>query len=182
MIRKIKNIEDKYLNEALDFVEKVFSDSEGEESGKEVRTLVEEIRRKKYYLPDLEFIMLDETDRIIGYIMFSRFHIQGKYEDKLLLLSPVAVKTELQRQHISKEMIEYGFEKAIELGYEVVLVEGNPQNYNPRGFKTSCDFGIVAGPNLQLPAKECLMVKELIEGALINFKGEVDYSFYDCLT
>ena len=83
MIRKIKNIEDKYLNEALDFVEKVFSDSEGEESGKEVRTLVEEIRRKKYYLPDLEFIMLDETDRIIGYIMFSRFHIQGKYEDKL---------------------------------------------------------------------------------------------------
>ena len=182
MIRKIKNIEDKYLNEALDFVEKVFSDSEGEESGKEVRTLGEEIRRKKYYLPDLEFIMLDETDRIIGYIMFSRFHIQGKYEDKLLLLSPVAVKTELQRQHISKEMIEYGFEKAIELGYEVVLVEGNPQNYNPRGFKTSCDFGIVAGPNLQLPAKECLMVKELIEGALINFKGEVDYSFYDCLT
>lgn len=182
MIRKIKNIEDKYLNEALDFVEKVFSDSEGEESGKEVRTLVEEIRRKKYYLPDLEFIMLDETDRIIGYIMFSRFHIQGKYEDKLLLLSPVAVKTELQRQHISKEMIEYGFKKAVELGYEVVLVEGNPQNYNPRGFKTSCDFGIVAGPNLHLPAKECLMVKELIEGALINFKGEVDYSFYDCLT
>lgn len=181
MIRKIQNIEEKYSNEALDFVEKVFSDSEGEKSGKKVRALVEEIRRKKYYLPDLEIIMLDETDRIIGYIMFSRFHIQGKYENKLLLLSPVAVKTELQRQHISKEMIEYGFKKATELGYEVVLVEGNPRNYNPRGFRTSCEFGIAAGPNIHLPAKECLMVKELVEGTLQNFKGEVDYSFYDCL-
>ncbi len=42
--------------------------------------------------------------------MFSRFHLEGKYEDEVLLLTPVAVKTELQRQHISKDMIEYGFE------------------------------------------------------------------------
>lgn len=39
--------------------------------------------------------MVNETDDILGYAMFSRFHLEGKYEDKLLLLSPVAVKTEL---------------------------------------------------------------------------------------
>ncbi|PXX48173.1 hypothetical protein DFR60_11852 [Hungatella effluvii] len=39
-------------------------------------------------------------------------------------------------------------------------MKGNPQNYNPRGFETSCIHGIFAGQGLQLPAPECLMVKE----------------------
>jgi hypothetical protein len=29
--------------------------------------------------------------------MFSRFHLEGEYEDQLLILTPVAVKTSLQR-------------------------------------------------------------------------------------
>lgn len=44
--------------------------------------------------------------------MFSRFHIEGRYENELLILTPVAVKTEMQRQYISKDLLEYGFEKA----------------------------------------------------------------------
>lgn len=182
MDRIIKCATPQYLNESLDLVERVFSDSEGEESGKIVRSLVEEIRSKKYYIPELELIMIDEDDCVIGYVMFSRFHLEGKYENQLLLLSPVAVKTELQRQHISKNLIETGFEKAKEMGYKAVLVEGNPRNYNPRGFETSYYYGIVAGPNINLPAVECLMVKELVSGALDNIKGTVDYSYYKYLT
>ena len=119
---------------------------------------------------------------MIGYAMFSRFHLEGKYEHQLLLLSPVAVKTELQRQHISKELIEAGFEKAKETGYEAVLVEGNPRNYNARGFETSAPYGIVAGPGIGLPAVECMMVKELVSGALDHISGIVEYSDYKCLT
>lgn len=182
MNRIIKSMDEKHKKEALDFVENVFTASEGAESGKLVRNLVEEIRGKRFYLPELELIMVDEKDTVIGYVMFSRFHLEGKYEDQLLLLSPVAVKTELQRQHISKELIEYGFEKAKEMGYEAVLVEGNPQNYNPRGFQTSCDYGIVAGAGVELPAPECLMVKELVAGALDRIEGAVEYSDYQCLT
>ena len=146
-----------------------------------VRRLAAEIRAEKYYLPELELIMVDETDQIIGYAMFSRFHLEGKFEDELLLLTPVAVRTELQRQHISRDLIEYGFEKAKELGFTAVLVEGDPQNYNPRGFQTSADFGITAGPDVHLPDVRCLMVKELAAGALDHIKGIVDFSFYDSL-
>ena len=182
MNRIIKCATPQYLNESLDLVERVFTESEGEESGKLVRSLVEEIRSKRFYLPELDLVMVDEHNNVIGYAMFSKFHLEGKYEQQLLLLSPVAVKTELQRQHISKELIEAGFEKAKEMGYEAVLVEGNPRNYNPRGFETSYRHGIVAGPNINLPAVECLMVKELVSGALDNIKGIVDYSDYECLT
>ena len=180
-MRTIKCVDEKHKTEALDLVQQVFTDHENVSEGKLVRSLVEEIRSKKYYVPELELIMVDEDDKAIGYVMFSRFHIEGKYEDKLLLLSPAAVKTELQRQHISRELIEYGFERAKELGYEVVLVEGNPQNYNSRGFVTSCDYGIVAAPSVGLPAPECLMVKELVPGALADIEGQVEYSYYEAL-
>ena len=77
MERIIKSIEKEQLNEALDFVKEVFCDSEGEEEGELVKNLVKEIRSKKYYVPELELLMCDENNKIIGYCMFSRFHIEG---------------------------------------------------------------------------------------------------------
>ena len=181
MQRIMKSMEEKYWLSSLEMVEKVFTEHEDATEGKLVRRLVEEIRAKKYYIPELELIMVDEADEVIGYVMFSRFHIEGKYEDELLLLTPVAVKTELQRQHISKELIEYGFERAKTLGYKVVLVEGNPQNYRSRGFESSYKFGIKAAPSVDLPHPDCLMVKALEDGALNGISGLVDYSFYEAL-
>ena len=180
-MRTIISMQAKYLQPSLDLVEEVFTAWDSAEEGKTVRRLAEEIRAKKYYLPELELIMTDETDRILGYAMFSRFHIEGKYEDELLILTPVAVRTEYQRQHISKELIERGFEKAAAMGYKAVLVEGNPKNYNPRGFVTSADHGIIAGPEIHLPHVSCLMIKELAPGALEHIHGTVDYSFYETL-
>ena len=182
MERIIKPMEKTYQLPALELVEKVFTDYENPEEAKIVRGLVEEIRSKRFYLPELELIMVDEADAVIGYCMFSRFHLEGHYENELLLLSPVAVKTQLQRQHISKELIEYGFEKAIELGYRAVIVEGNPANYRSRGFVTAADHGIIPGKTVHLPAIECLMVKELVPGGLRNIKGVVEYDDYQMLT
>ena len=181
-MRIIKSMEEKYLVPSLELVEAVFTASECAENGKLVRSLVDEIRSKRFYLPELELVMVDgDTDEVIGYVNFSRFQLDGKYEDELLLLSPVAVKTELQRQHISKALIEYGFGKAKALGYKAVIVEGNPQNYRSRGFVTSAPVGITAHESVGLPAPECLMVKELVPGGLIGIRGEVCYSDYESL-
>jgi len=181
MERTIKSMEEKYLLPSLELVETVFTEHSDAEEGKLVRSLVEEIRSKRWYLPELELIMVDEADAVIGYVNFARFHLDGKYEDELLLLSPVAVKTELQRQHISKELIEFGFEKAKTLGYKAVIVEGNPMNYRSRGFVTSADCGITAHESVGLPAPECLMVKALIPGGLTGIHGQVAYADYECL-
>ena len=180
-MRTIKTIEEKYLTPTLDLVEQVFTAHSDAEEGALVRALVEEIRSKRFYLPALELVMVDENDSPIGYCNFSRFHLNGKYEDKLLLLSPVAVKTELQRQNISKELIEFGFDRARELGYKAVIVEGNPRNYRSRGFATSADHGITAHESIGLPVVECLMVRELIPGGLDGIHGVVSYADYECL-
>lgn len=181
-MRVIKSMEEKYLVPSLELVEAVFTDHENAEEGNLVRRLVEEIRSKRFYLPELELIMVEEeTDEVVGYVMFSRFHLEGRYEKELLILTPAAVKTELQRQHISKELIEYGFEKAKALGYKAVIVEGNPMNYRSRGFVTSAPFGIIAHESVGLPAPECLMVKELVPGGLTDIHGQVCYADYECL-
>lgn len=180
-MRAIQSMKEKYLLSSLELVEAVFTAHENAQEGKLVRSLVEEIRGMDTYIPELELMMVDKNDEVIGYCMFSRFHLEGKYENELLLLSPVAVKTELQRQHISKELIEYGFEKATALGYKVVIVEGNPMNYRNRGFVTSAPFGITAHESVGLPAPECLMVKELIPGGLDGIKGIVAYDDYQSL-
>ena len=143
--------------------------------------LVNEIRSKKYYEPELDLIMVNEYDEIIGHVLFSRFHIEGKYENELLLLSPVSVKTELQRQHISKDLIEFGLNKAKQLGYKFCLVEGDPKNYNPRGFVTSANYGIYADESVGLPAAECLMILELVPNSLNGVSGYINYKFYESL-
>ena len=182
-MRTIKTMEEKYLLPSLELVEAVFTAHSDAEEGKLVRSLVEEIRSKRFYVPELDLVMVDgETDEVIGLVMFSRFHLGGKYEKELLLLSPGAVKTELQRQHISKALIEHGFEKAREMGYRAVIVEGNPRNYRSRGFVTSEPFGITAHESVGLPAPECLMVRELVPGGLTGITGQVCYSDYNCLT
>ena len=182
MKRTIKSMSPQYLEESLELVERVFTAYKDVEEGRLVRRLVEEIRSKKYYLPELELLMADEDDRVIGYVMFSGFHLEGKYEGELLLLSPAAVAVPFQRQHISRELIEFGFSRAVQMGYRAVLVEGNPANYRARGFRTSSDYGIVPGPGLHLPAADCLMVKELVPGALEKIKGQVEFDFYETLT
>ena len=182
MERIIQAMTEKHRQPALDFVERVFTEHKDAQEGRTVRRLVEEIRQKRWYEPRLEFTMTDETGEIIGYCMFSRFPIEGRYEDELLILTPVAVKTALQRQHISRDLIEHGFACARALGYRAVLVEGAPWNYHPRGFDTSSKYGIVAGPNLRLPHEDCLMAAALVPGGLDRIHGAVDYGMYDVLS
>ena len=180
-MRTITPMKPEHLLPSLELVEQVFTEHENADEGKLVRALVEEIRSKEYYLPELELLMIEDGE-LVGYVMFSRFHIEGRYTDRLVLLSPAAVKTSCQRRGISRELIAYGFRKAAEMGFTAAMVEGNPANYHSRGFKTSANYGIVAGPNIHLPHEDCLMVAELVPGGLEGITGEVDYSFYDVLS
>ena len=180
-MRTITSMTPEYLLPSLELVEQVFTEYDSPEEGRTVRALVEEIRSKEYYLPELELLMIEDGE-VVGYVMFSRFHIEGKFTDRLVLLSPAAVRTDLQRQGISRALIEHGLRKAAEMSFTAAMVEGNPANYRARGFVTSKTRGIVAGPNIHLPHEDCLMVAELVPGGLTGITGTVDYGFYDTLS
>ena len=87
---EITAMSEQYRLASLELIETVFTEYDGAAEGKKVRKLTEEIRSKKYYIPELELIMKN-GEEIVGYAMFSRFHIEERYENELLILTPVAV-------------------------------------------------------------------------------------------
>jgi predicted N-acetyltransferase YhbS len=65
---------------------------------------------------------------------------------------------EYQRKGYGKKLMEYSFERAIALGYDTIVIFGNPNNYVSRGFK-SCKKYNVCLENGTYPS--AMMVKEL---------------------
>lgn len=179
--RTIRPILPEERDDALTLLQTVFTEYDCAREGLTVRRLAEEIRRKRFYLPELELVAVSDEGALLGYAMFSRFHLEGRYEDRLLMLTPVAVRTDVQRQHISKDLLEYGFAQARRMGCDAVIMEENPANYHARGFVTSEEQGILRGKTVACPP-QCLMVKELRPGALSSIHGTVEYTDYDAIT
>ena len=145
--------------------------------GKLERQLVEKIRRGKYYVPELALVA--ESDReMVGYFMLSGFPINDSHSDEMLLLSPVAVEHNLLRKGIGTQMLKQGIQKAKEMGYKGIIVEGNPDFYHIFGFNTSSKLGIYPDEHLELPFEECLMAMELYDGALKDISGSIDFHMY----
>lgn len=67
MERIIKAMEDKYLSPSLDLLEAVFTVQDGPEDGQLARRIVEGYRAGENYLPEMEIIMVNENDEVIGY-------------------------------------------------------------------------------------------------------------------
>lgn len=135
--------------------------------------LVHVMRSHKDFIPELDFV-IEVDNEIIGNVMYTKTRLvdeSGKEKD-ILTFGPVCIVPEYQRKGYGKKLLEYSFEKAIELGYDVIVIFGNPGNYVSRGFK-SCKKHNVCLENGTYPSP--MMVKELKPGALDGRK----YVYYE---
>ncbi len=126
--------------------------------------LVHIMRSHTDFLPELDLV-IEVDDQIIGNIMYTKAKLideAGEVKD-ILTFGPVCVLPEYQRMGYGKKLIEYSFEKAAALGYDVIVIYGNPGNYVSRGFK-SCKKVNVCAENGIYPS--AMMVKELKPGVL----------------
>lgn len=122
------------------------------------------MRGHQDFIPELDFVA--ELDgQIIGNIMYTKTRLideKGVIKN-ILTFGPVCIMPEYQRKGYGKQLLEYSFQKAVELGYDVIVIFGNPDNYVSRGF-ISCKKYNICLPNGSFPA--AMMVKELESGAL----------------
>ena len=121
--------------------------------------LVHVMRSHKDFLPELDFV-IEVDNQIIGNIMYTKTKLIDKFGEgkDILTFGPVCILPEYQRKGYGKKLMEYSFEQAATLGYEVIVIFGNPGNYVSRGFK-SCKKYNVCLENGIYPA--AMMVKEL---------------------
>ncbi|MCI7301377.1 MAG: N-acetyltransferase [Clostridiales Family XIII bacterium] len=121
--------------------------------------LVHIMREHEDFVRELDFV-IEVDGRVIGNIMYTKARLidETKKEKQILTFGPVSVLPEYQRMGYGKMLIEHSFEKAVALGYDAVVIFGNPGNYVGRGFK-SCKKYNVCIENGTYPA--AMMVKEL---------------------
>lgn len=126
--------------------------------------LVHIMRDHEDFIPELDFVA--ELDgQIIGTIMYTKAKLaneQGAEKD-ILTFGPLCIAPEYQRRGYGKALMEHSFLRAVELGYDVIIIFGSPANYVSSGFK-SCKKYNICIDNGKYPS--AMMVKELTKGAL----------------
>lgn len=116
------------------------------------------------FLPELDFV-IEAEGRIIGNIMYTKAKLVGEQgeEKEILTFGPVCILPGYQRKGYGKMLMEHSFGKAAELGYGVIVIFGNPNNYVSRGFKSCRKFNICLEDGTFPSA---MMAKELKPGTL----------------
>ena len=126
--------------------------------------LVRIMRGHEDFIPELDFV-IELDGRIIGNIMYTKSSLTDENGERkeILTFGPVSIDPEYQRQGYGKLLMEHSFERAVQLGYDVIVIFGSPANYTARGFK-SCKKYHICAENGKYPA--AMLVKELVPGAL----------------
>ena len=121
--------------------------------------LVHIMRSHQDFLPELDLV-IEVDGQVIGNIMYTKTKLideRGEVKD-ILTFGPVCILPEYQRMGYGKKLMEYSFEKAAAMGYDVIVIFGNPNNYVSRGFMSCKKFNVCL-ENGTFPS--AMMVKEL---------------------
>ncbi|MCI2046850.1 MAG: N-acetyltransferase [Faecalibacterium sp.] len=132
--------------------------------GCEEHFLVHQMRNHPDFVPELDFV-LEEEHQIVANILYTKAKLidEDKNEKSILTFGPLSVLPEYQRRGYGKRLLEYSFQKARELGFDCIVIFGNPENYAARGFQSCKKYQVSLGEGIFPTA---LLVKELKAGTL----------------
>lgn len=138
--------------------------------GKE-QDFVNQLRSSGSYIPELALVA-EENHKLIGHIMLTKNYISNSgSKTKTLLLAPISVALEYRNKGVGSKLIHKSFELAKSMGYESVVLVGDPAYYSRFGFKKSVDLGI---RYLHDIPEEYVLACELVPGTLYGTSGTFD--------
>ena len=116
------------------------------------------------FIPELAFVMT-HGGRIAANIMYLRSWLEDEngIRKETLSFGPISVHPAYQRRGLGKRIMAHSFAAARAMGYDVVVIFGNPENYVTSGFRSSKHFNVCLEGDVFPTA---LLVRELTEGAL----------------
>jgi len=121
--------------------------------------LVHVMRSHEDFVPELDLV-IEVNGQVIGNIMYTKAKLvdESGNEKEILTFGPVCIIPEYQRMGYGKMLIEDSFKRAVALGYDVIVIFGNPGNYVGRGFKSAKKFNVCLENDIFPSA---MLVKEL---------------------
>lgn len=126
--------------------------------------LVHVQRKHRDFLPELDLV-IELNGQVIGSIMYTKTTLidESGEEKGILTFGPVSILPEYQRRGYGKKIIAHSFQRAVELGYDVIVIFGNPSHYVYHGFKSCKKYNVCLARGTYPAA---MMVKELKPGVL----------------
>ncbi|MFQ6862545.1 MAG: GNAT family N-acetyltransferase [Beduini sp.] len=126
--------------------------------------LVHIMRKHNDFIPELDFV-LELDGKIIGNVMYTKAKLvdENGQEKEILTFGPLCIHPDYQRKGYGKKLLEHSFNKAVSLGYDVIVIFGSPSNYVSRGFKSCKKYNVCIEGGVFPSA---MMVKELKDNAL----------------
>ena len=87
--------------------------------------LVHTMRTHADFVHELDFV-LELDGRIIGNVMYTKAQLtdENGAEKTILTFGPVSILPEYQRKGYGKTLLEHSFGRAIELGYDAIVIFG----------------------------------------------------------
>lgn len=125
-----------------------FSDSEGKAEGELIAQLVRDLLTTTSK-DELLCFTARKQNKLLGSIIFSRLTFPSNLS--AMLLSPVAVKTQNQRQGIGQSLIQFALQRLKQDEIELVMTYGDPNYYGKVGFKTISEEVVPSPMPLSMP-------------------------------
>jgi predicted N-acetyltransferase YhbS len=126
--------------------------------------LVRNLRRAKEFVPALDFVAIS-NNKIVGNIVYAEASVKSEsgHSRTVLTFGPVSVLPEYQKKGIGSKLIRHTIPLAKEMGYNAIIIYGDPAYYERFGFRASKEFHIT-DKEKKYPA--ALLVLELSPNAL----------------
>ncbi|SHN83493.1 GNAT family N-acetyltransferase [Desulfitobacterium chlororespirans] len=153
-------------DQVYELVKTAFSTIEHSDGNEQ--NLVAALRKGESFVPELSLVA--EIDgQIAGHIMFT----EGKVgQNTVLVLAPLSVLPEYQKQGVGTALIAEGHKAARELGYQYALVLGSEKYYPRSGYIPAQGLGIEVPDGMP---EENFMAIQLQEKAQ-PIRGAVTYA------
>ena len=134
----------------------------------ETSAFTQELRESDGYVRELTFVAEDEGE-LVGFTMLSYVAVE---ERPVLILTPMAVRPDRQREGIGKAVVRAALAAAEARGEPLVLVEGVPSYYPQLGFRPALELGLLR-PDERIP--EAAWMVALLPAYDPELRGRVSY-------
>lgn len=141
--------------------------------------VLHKLRNDKCFIKELDYV-LEKDGKIIANVVYTKGKLKtddGKSRE-LLLFGPVSVLPDYQKKGYAQKLIEFTMNKAKELGYEAIVISGNPDYYKKYGFESCSKYGIYYEGMEKTEESPFFMIKILDESKTEDLSGV--YSDPDC--
>ena len=130
------------------------------------------LRNDADFVPQLDFVM-EKDGQIIGQIIFVKAAIAKNDGGVLPVLTfgPICIEKSCQKKGYGKILLDYALDKATEMGFGAVFIEGNINFYRHCGLTYAREYGISYHGLPDGADDSFFLAKELIKGYLDGISG-----------